>query len=150
VVKDRQTMVIGGLIRDIVTSSTSKVPFLGDIPILGWLFKFKTTRVEKTNLMIFITPYIIKNETEATEITKKKDDALEEFRKEYRIEKKGAGPVLPAPPAPAQQKPDQKTRTVEPQGAAAPALQTAPTGSAAVIQSAPTGTTKPVPAEVVR
>ncbi len=41
--------------------------------------------------MIFITPYIIKNETEASEITKKKGDALEEFRKEYRIEKKEGG-----------------------------------------------------------
>ncbi len=61
VVKDRETMVIGGLIRDNVTSSTMKVPLLGDIPILGWLFKYKTSRVEKTNLMIFITPYIIKN-----------------------------------------------------------------------------------------
>jgi general secretion pathway protein D len=58
VVKDRETMVIGGLIRDNVTSSTSKVPLLGDIPLLGWFFKSKTTRVEKTNLMIFITPYI--------------------------------------------------------------------------------------------
>ena len=44
VVKDRETMVIGGLIRDNVTSSTSKVPFLGDIPILGWLFKFKINK----------------------------------------------------------------------------------------------------------
>ena len=151
VVKDRQTMVIGGLIRDNVTSTTSKVPFLGDIPLLGWLFKSKTTSIEKTNLMIFITPYIIKNENEATEITKKKSDTLEEFRKEYRIEKKGIEPVLPSPPAPSQQKPDQKTGTVESKGAAAPALQTAPTGSAAAaVLSAPTGTTQPVPAEVVR
>jgi general secretion pathway protein D len=167
VVKDRQTMVIGGLIRDNVVSSTSKVPLLGDIPILGWLFKFKTTHVEKTNLMIFITPYIIKNEGDAAEITNKKNDALEEFRKEYRIEKKGIEPVLPPPLS--QQKP------VESKGAAAPALetaptgsaavmqpapmgtaqpapalQTAPTGSAAVMQSAPTGTTQPAPAEVVR
>jgi general secretion pathway protein D len=94
VVKDRQTMVIGGLIRDNVTSSASKVPFLGDIPILGWLFKSKTTSVEKTNLMIFITPYIVKNEEEASELTKRKNDSLEEFRKEYRMEKKVSEPVL--------------------------------------------------------
>jgi general secretion pathway protein D len=95
VVKDRQTMAIGGLIRDNVTSSTSKVPLLGDIPILGWLFKSKTTRVEKTNLMIFITPYIIKNEDEATELTNRKNETLDEFRKEYRIEKKKVEPTLP-------------------------------------------------------
>jgi general secretion pathway protein D len=169
VVKDRQTMVIGGLIRDNLTTSTSKVPLLGDIPILGWLFKFKTTKIEKTNLMIFITPYIIKDETEAAEITKKKNDTLDEFRKAYHIEKKSSEPVIPAPSQP---KPEQRAGSVETQGAAAPALKSAPTGSAAVEQpagrtqaapaletaptgsapveqSAPTGTTQPAP-EVVR
>ena len=93
-------MVIGGLIRDNVTSSTSKVPFLGDIPILGWLFKSKTTRVEKTNLMIFITPYIIKNEGDAGDLTRRKNDTLENFRKEYRIQKKGSESIIrPAKPA---------------------------------------------------
>jgi general secretion pathway protein D len=113
VVKDSQTMVIGGLIRDNVTSATSKVPFLGDIPILGWLFKSKTTRVEKTNLMIFITPYIIKTEGDATELTNRKNEKLEEFRKEYRIEKKKGGPSISPktggatqpPSAPAEMKP---------------------------------------------
>ncbi|MDA8098061.1 MAG: hypothetical protein M0042_00380 [Nitrospiraceae bacterium] len=98
VVKDRQTMVIGGLIRDNEVSTTSKVPLLGDIPLLGWLFKTKTTRLEKTNLMIFITPYIIKNENDAGELAQKKNQALEDFRKEYRIEKKKIEPsVIPAP-----------------------------------------------------
>lgn len=93
VIRDRETMVIGGLIRDNVTSSESKVPFLGDIPLLGWFFKFKSTRVEKTNLMIFITPYIIKNEQDAEEITRRKSEVMEDFRKEYRIEKKGVEPL---------------------------------------------------------
>ena len=87
VVKDRQTMVIGGLIRYNVTASTSAVPILGDIPILGWLFKTKTTSVDKTNLMIFITPYIIKNEADAGEMTNRKSDAQEKFRQQYQIEK---------------------------------------------------------------
>ena len=93
VVKDRETMVIGGLIRDNVTSTESKVPLLGDIPVLGWLFKYKSSRVEKTNLMIFITPYIIKNEQDAEDITRRKSDVMEDFRKEYRLEKKGAEPL---------------------------------------------------------
>ncbi len=96
-VKDRQTMVIGGLMRDNVVSSTSKVPFLGDIPILGWFFKTKTTKVEKTDLMIFITPYIIKNEGEASDLTRRKNDTLEDFRKEYRIQKKSYEPVILSP-----------------------------------------------------
>jgi general secretion pathway protein D len=94
VIKDRETMVIGGLIRDNVTATTSKVPLLGDIPILGWLFKYKTSKVEKVNLMIFITPYIIKNEADAAELTKRKGDALERFRDEYRIEKKDMGDLI--------------------------------------------------------
>ena len=141
VVKDRQTMVIGGLIRDNVTTSTSKVPLLGDIPILGWLFKFKSTQVQKTDLMIFITPYIIKDDQEAQDITRRKDQSLEKFREEYGIQKKSEEPVIPAPSQP---KPDQKTGSVETQGAAAPALETAPTGSAAVEQ--PAGTTQTAPA----
>jgi general secretion pathway protein D len=114
VVKDRQTMVIGGLIRDNVTSSESKVPFLGDIPILGWLFKSKTTSVEKTNLMIFITPYIIKTEAEATDLTQRKNDALGDFRREYRIEEKtGIAPMIPP----------RQGGVVQPE-AAAPAVET--------------------------
>jgi len=88
VVKDRETMVIGGLIRDNVVSSTMKVPLLGDIPILGWLFKYKTSRVEKTNLMIFITPYIIKNEMDSADLTRQKGEILSDFRKTYHIQKK--------------------------------------------------------------
>jgi general secretion pathway protein D len=148
VIKDGQTMVIGGLIRDNLTSSTSKVPLLGDIPLLGWLFKFKTTKVEKTNLMIFITPYIIKNETEAANVTRRKGETLDEFRKAYRIEKKGTEPVLPEPPAPPQQKSDQKTGSLEKKEGGT-TLQTAPTGSAPAVLSAPSGTTTSGVPEVV-
>ena len=106
VVKDRETMVIGGLIRDNVTSATMKVPLLGDIPLLGWLFKYKTSKVEKTNLMIFITPYVIKSEAEAAELTRKKGEAMEQFRQEHRIEKKDTGVVTPgSPPAQPAKKP---------------------------------------------
>jgi len=123
VVKDRETMVIGGLIRDNVTSNESKVPFLGDIPILGWLFKYKTSKVEKTNLMIFITPYIIKNEQDAEEITRRKSEIMEDFRKEYRIEKKGAEPLV-------SHKPSDKVKTNVP--AATGAVTTAPTATTSI------------------
>jgi len=97
VVKDHETMVIGGLIRDNLTTSETKVPFLGDIPLLGWLFKFKSSKMEKTNLMIFITPYIIKNEQDAEAITRRNFESQEEFRKEQRFEKKGKGRDLVFP-----------------------------------------------------
>ncbi len=106
VIKDRETMVIGGLIRDNVTSGETKVPLLGDIPLLGWLFKSKTTTVEKVNLLIFITPYIIKNEEEASDITRRKGDALEKFRDENRMPKKDMGGLIETrKPAPAVKEP---------------------------------------------
>ena len=57
VVKDGETVVIGGLISDDYEDSESKVPWLGDIPILGWLFKTTTRSVAKQNLLVFLTPH---------------------------------------------------------------------------------------------
>ncbi|MCT4641991.1 MAG: type II secretion system secretin GspD [Bacteriovoracaceae bacterium] len=58
-VKDRDTVAMGGLLRDKETVNYNKVPLLGDIPVLGWLFKNKSRKVEKTNLLFFLTPRII-------------------------------------------------------------------------------------------
>lgn len=89
VVKDTHTIVIGGLIQDDVTDTTTKVPCLGDLPLLGYLFR--TTRNEnvKTNLMIFLTPHIITNPIEAAEISEKKHKDFE-FYKQYQEK----GPTL--------------------------------------------------------
>jgi general secretion pathway protein D len=70
--KDQQTIVIGGLIDDKVTITTTKVPFLGDIPILGHLFKRTNTRKEKTNLLVFIRPFIIRDTKDFLKIVQKK------------------------------------------------------------------------------
>ena len=58
-VKDGETLVIAGLIKDKTTDVVKKTPFLGDIPILGLLFQKKNKQVDKTDLLIFITPHII-------------------------------------------------------------------------------------------
>jgi type II secretory pathway component GspD/PulD (secretin) len=55
------TLVMGGLIQDNPSTSYVKVPVLGDIPGLGWAFKSQSTKMSKDNLMIFMTPTIIKN-----------------------------------------------------------------------------------------
>src|SRR5207245_5643112 len=60
-VRDRDTIVLGGLMSDEETVSESKVPLLGDIPILGWLFKGKHVDSTKQNLLMFLTPKIIHN-----------------------------------------------------------------------------------------
>ena len=58
-VRDRDTIAMGGLLRDKETVSLNKVPLLGDIPVLGWLFKSKNRKIEKVNLLFFLTPRII-------------------------------------------------------------------------------------------
>ena len=87
VVKNAQTVAIAGLIRDNKSTIEHRVPFLGDIPLLGWLFKFQTKKSEKTNLMVFLTPHIIKESEDADIILKEKKEKMEEFKKEHGIEK---------------------------------------------------------------
>jgi general secretion pathway protein D len=59
VVKDGQRIVIGGLIQEKKSMNETKVPLLGDIPVLGYLFKFKSDKKERTNLIVFLTPIIV-------------------------------------------------------------------------------------------
>ena len=58
-VKDGETIVIGGLISDSTSNQDNKVPILGDIPILGWLFRSKTVAHTRSELLIFVTPQIM-------------------------------------------------------------------------------------------
>jgi general secretion pathway protein D len=71
------TVVIGGLMRDDKTTIEKKVPLLADIPLLGGLFKFKRDQLQKTNLLIFITPYILSSQEDMEHITEKKKQEME-------------------------------------------------------------------------
>lgn len=77
-VDDGQIIVLGGLIEDRLTESDAKVPGLGDIPVLGWLFRYKTTRKLKTNLMVFLHPSILKDEKTLLSLTNEKYSYLRE------------------------------------------------------------------------
>lgn len=77
--KNKQTIVIGGLIDDKATVTTHKVPFLGDIPVLGNLFKNRVSTKEKTNLIVFITPYIVRERSDYLAILKKKIEERNDF-----------------------------------------------------------------------
>lgn len=70
VVKDKETVAIGGLIQDSEQETVSKVPFFGDIPLLGWLFKTKNKTRSKTNLVILMTPHIVKDSADLAEMTR--------------------------------------------------------------------------------
>ena len=93
-IRDNQTIVIGGLMGDSSTSSNYQVPLLGDIPLLGWLFKTKGQRREKMNLFIFITPHIIETVAEAEAVKEIKREQIESFEggviKSYGPQKPGA------------------------------------------------------------
>jgi general secretion pathway protein D len=79
VVQDQQTVVIGGLMRDTVSEDVNKVPVLGDIPLIGNLFRNRTTRNVKTNLLLLLTPYIIRDPQDFYEIYRRKMREREEF-----------------------------------------------------------------------
>ncbi|MFN7684321.1 MAG: type II secretion system secretin GspD [Oligoflexia bacterium] len=79
VVADSDTVVLGGLIRDKQNESVSKVPLLGDIPLLGWLFRSKNTTSEKTNLMIFMTPHIVRQYEKVRALLDRKLKEREDF-----------------------------------------------------------------------
>ncbi len=83
-VKDNNTIVIGGIIGQDDTEGEYKIPLLGDIPVLGWLFKDKKTSRKKTNMFIFITPRIIKNPGDMTGVTAIKTDTIEKDLPEAR------------------------------------------------------------------
>ncbi|MEI6219489.1 MAG: hypothetical protein WCP86_11365, partial [bacterium] len=68
-VPDGRTLVLSGLMRQDHTSTVRKVPILGSIPFIGWLFRHTVEGVEKTNLLIFVTPHVIKDPQTADKLT---------------------------------------------------------------------------------
>lgn len=79
VVPDQQTVVLGGLVRDSESQSVSKVPLLGDIPVLGYLFRSTSTTIQKQNLLLMLTPYIIESNADLEKIRIRKQKEREEF-----------------------------------------------------------------------
>ncbi|MBW2731425.1 MAG: type II secretion system secretin GspD [Deltaproteobacteria bacterium] len=83
VVRDQQTVVIGGMMQERQTNEVSKVPLLGDIPVLGYLFKYTTKSKVKTNLLIVLTPYVIRDQSDLRRIFKRKLKERREFIERY-------------------------------------------------------------------
>jgi general secretion pathway protein D len=77
--KDQQTILIGGLMSDKVINSVTKVPLLGDIPILGFFFRTSTKKIVKTNLIIALTPYVINDMSDLRRVLEKKMRERREF-----------------------------------------------------------------------
>lgn len=81
IVKDQETVAIGGLISETENITESKVPLLGDIPLLGWLFRSKGVSRSKTNLILLLTPRVIKDGRDLADTTSKQRDRFSESSK---------------------------------------------------------------------
>jgi len=100
-VDDGHILVLGGLISDDIQESVSKVPLLGDIPYLGWLFKYTKTSHNKRNLMVFLRPTILRDQAQGSRITFDKYDYMRRLQQERSHEgvallPQVVPPVLPA------------------------------------------------------
>lgn len=74
-----ETIVLGGLMRDDVLEVESKVPLLGDIPLIGWMFRSRSVNHVKSNLMVFLRPTIITSPEQSRSITHDKFNGIWEF-----------------------------------------------------------------------
>jgi general secretion pathway protein D len=83
VVRDQQTVVLGGLISERTIYSETKVPLLGDIPVLGYLFKYRTKSKKKSNLLIMLTPYLVRDQLDMQEIVERKERERNEFIRSF-------------------------------------------------------------------
>lgn len=82
VVRDQQPVVIGGLITDRETTGVAKIPILGDLPLLGMLFRKTSKQIEKKNLLLIIVPHIIKDPTDLERMHENKMEQIRDFADE--------------------------------------------------------------------
>ncbi len=75
-VDDGQIIVLGGLIEDTISDSVEKVPGLGDIPVLGYLFRYQSKRRTKTNLMVFLRPTVIRSDEQSVAVASDRYDYI--------------------------------------------------------------------------
>ena len=100
--EDGQTLVLGGLIEDAANDTRDKIPFLGDIPLLGGLFRFRTTSKSKRNLMVFLHPTILRDPETADFYSREKYDGFRQSLNSTRLDligedelAEGSRPELP-------------------------------------------------------
>lgn len=86
IARNRQTLVVGGLVRDNITVNETKIPFFGDIPWLGWLFKSQKHQTEKLNLLVFLTPHLVLDEYDMAELNSRKAKEINALQRDNRIE----------------------------------------------------------------
>jgi general secretion pathway protein D len=83
-VDDGKILVLGGLISDDVQEVEQRVPILGSIPLLGWLFRYNRSTHNKTNLMVFLRPTILRDSEANNRITFNKYDYMRRMQQDSR------------------------------------------------------------------
>lgn len=96
VVKNRETLILGGMISEQKGGGKSGIPWLSDIPFLGWLFGTNSKTSSKTELLILLTPHVIGSEEEARAITERYKEQI----KDLQLSAKNTKAEAPAPEAP--------------------------------------------------
>ncbi len=99
-IDDGSIIVLGGLVQDQISTVVEKVPLLGDIPVLGHLFRYETRLNKKTNLMLFLRPYVIRDADDALPLTVQRYEMMRKLGSETVPKPHFAlpsfeGPVLP-------------------------------------------------------
>jgi type II secretory pathway component GspD/PulD (secretin) len=84
-VKDGETVVLGGLMKNTKSDTEQKIPILGDIPLLGYLFRSTQKEVQKTEILVFITPHILTNENRETLCREEIEDVMERTRTTFDL-----------------------------------------------------------------
>jgi general secretion pathway protein D len=83
VARDQQTVVIGGLMADRISENVTKIPILGDIPVIGFFFRNTTKTVKKSNILIAITPYVVSDLSDLRRVAEKKLRERRDFIERY-------------------------------------------------------------------
>ena len=144
VLLNNQTLVLGGLIQDTITHDDQGIPYLKNIPILGYLFGFKEKKIEKTELLLLITPRVIGTALDAVRITDEMRRATPELSDAIRSAPRAPRPAAPGAPISAPP-PAPSTPAVPAEGVP---ITTPPVGPAPAPVPPPTGVPPipPVPA----
>jgi general secretion pathway protein D len=100
VVDDGQIIVLGGLIQDEVDSTVQKVPVLGDLPLLGWMFRYSTRNRARTNLLVFLRPVVIRDSEAAGRLTGERYDYIRDTQRANRLPPSAVLPYMPVPELP--------------------------------------------------
>jgi general secretion pathway protein D len=118
--------VLGGLIDDVVRESESRIPFLGDIPVLGWPFRYRSVEAQKRNLMIFIKPTILRTPVTNLASTEEKYNEI----REQQLKRRERGvPLLPEAAQPVLKPLDAAGRPIE-EPAVEPVVRPLPSSAA--------------------